>query len=102
MEKALTITDSLDRVIHERARLGIMTVLVNEGETEFMVLKKILALSDGNLNAHLKVLEKHGYVLVKKEFIGKKPRTLYRVTPVGEKAFQEYINGLDRFLKSIS
>lgn len=96
------ITEGLDRVIHERARLGIMTILVGEEEAEFSALKRSLALSDGNLNAHMKVLEKKGYVTVKKEFVGNRPRTTYRATDRGKRALREYIDTLERFLKKIS
>jgi len=102
MDKAIQITDTLDRVIHERARLGIMTILSAEDEAEFTALKKILNLSDGNLNAHLKVLEKNGYVTVVKEFVKNRPRTVYRVTGEGREAFEAYVGSLEKFLKSVS
>jgi DNA-binding HxlR family transcriptional regulator len=102
IEKTKPITDTLNRVIHERARLGIMTKLVAEGESGFTALKKSLSLSDGNLNAHLKVLLKNEYILMTKEFVANKPRTSYSVTHKGEQAFNEYINSLERFLESIS
>ncbi len=98
----MPITDTLNRVIHERARLGIMTKLVAEGESGFTALKKSLSLSDGNLNAHLKVLLKNEYILMTKEFVANKPRTSYSVTNKGKQAFNEYINSLEKFLKSIS
>lgn len=96
------ITERLDRVIHERARLGIMTILVGGGEVEFTVLKKTLLLTDGNLNAHLKVLEKNGYIAETKQFVGKRPRTGYRATEKGVYAFREYIDWIEQLLKSIS
>jgi len=102
MDKAATITDSLDRVIHERARLGIMTILSAEDEAEFTALKKALNLSDGNLNAHLKVLEKNGYITVLKEFVKNRPRTAYRVTREGREAFEAYVGSLEKFLRSVS
>jgi len=79
-----------------------MTKLVVEGESGFTALKKSLSLSDGNLNAHLKVLLKNEYILMTKEFVANKPRTAYRVTDKGEQAFNEYISSLENFLKSIS
>jgi len=102
MDNALKITDTLDRVIHERARLGIMTKLAVEGESEFTALKKSLSLSDGNLNAHLRVLEKHGYISVTKEFVKNRPRTVYQITDSGRRAFEEYVESLEFFLNSIS
>jgi DNA-binding MarR family transcriptional regulator len=102
MDKAISITDTLDRVIHERARLGIMTILAAEDEAEFTALKRTLHLSDGNLNAHLKVLEKNGYITVVKEFVKNRPRTVYRVTGQGREAFEAYVVSLEKFLKRVS
>jgi DNA-binding HxlR family transcriptional regulator len=94
--------EGFNRVIHERARLAIMAILVGEQQAEFTVLKKALSLSDGNLNAHLKVLEKSGYVTVLKEFVAKRPRTTYCATDQGRRAFRDYIDALERFLKEFS
>ncbi len=96
------ITEGLDRVIHERVRLGIMAILVGEQQAEFSVLKKALALSDGNLNAHLKVLEKSSYITVTKQFVANRPKTTYRATDRGKRAFRDYIDALERFLKEFS
>ena len=96
------ITEGLDRVIHERARLGIMAMLVGGEEIEFTALKKSLGLTDGNLNAHLRVLEKSGYISETKQFIGRRPRTAYRASAKGMEAFRKYIDGLERFLKRVS
>jgi DNA-binding HxlR family transcriptional regulator len=95
-------TEGFDRVIHERARLGIMAMLVGGGDVEFTALKKALLLTDGNLNAHLKVLEKNGYVTETKQFVGKRPRTGYQATEKGVRAFREYVSWLEQFLKSIA
>ena len=101
-KKEKPLTDTLNRVIHERARLGIMTKLVAEGESDFTALKKSLSLSDGNLNAHLKVLLKNEYILMRKEFVANKPKTTYMISKKGRLAFNEYINSLEEFLKSVS
>lgn len=101
-KKEKPLTDNLNRVIHERARLGIMTKLMAEGESGFTELKKSLSLSDGNLNAHLKVLLKNEYIFMKKEFVANKPRTTYRISEKGRLAFKEYIDSLEKFLKSVS
>ena len=97
-----TLPDALNKVIHERVRLGIMTKLATEDKVSFTHLKKSLSLSDGNLNAHMKVLEQNEYVTVKKEFVGKKPRTTYLITPKGKQAFKEYINAMELFLRQFS
>ncbi len=96
------ITEGLDRVIHERARLGIMAILVGAGESEFMTLRKSLLLTDGNLSAHLRVLEKSGYIAEKKEFVGRRPKTAYRATEEGIRAFRTYVDSLERLLKIVS
>jgi DNA-binding MarR family transcriptional regulator len=95
------LPDKLDKIIHERVRLGIMTHLATKGKATFIFLKKTLELSDGNVNAHMKVLEQNKYVNVSKEFVNKKPRTTYKITPKGRIAFQNYINTMEEFLKSI-
>ena len=96
------ITERLDRVIHERARLGIMAILVGGGRTEFTALKKMLSLTDGNLSAHLRVLDKSGYITETKEFVGRRPKTAYRATEKGIQAFREYMDSLERFMKIVS
>jgi DNA-binding HxlR family transcriptional regulator len=96
------ITERLDRVIHERARLGIMAILVGAGQTEFTALKKMLSLTDGNLSAHLRVLEKNNYIIETKEFVGRRPKTAYRATEPGIQAFRGYMDCLEKFLRIVS
>jgi DNA-binding MarR family transcriptional regulator len=86
---------TLDETFHARARLGIMTVLVTAGDTDFRNLKHELGLTDGNLGAHLRVLEEAGYVNVKKTFADRKPRTIARATPSGRLAFEAYLEHLE-------
>ena len=102
MKKTPPITENLDKVIHERVRLGIMTILMTQGEADFTELKKTLALTDGNLSAHMRVLKESGYVSVTKQFVGNRPRTTYRITDSGKQAFEEYIDSMELFLKGIS
>lgn len=94
--------DALDDVIHQKVRLGVMSFLVASatGEVDFNYLKSELGVSDGNLSTHLSVLEEHGYITVKKEFIGKKPRTTYSATPMGRQAFEAYIAALEALVKA--
>lgn len=68
-------------------------------QVDFVFLKEQLGLSDGNLSAHLSVLEKHGYVAVAKTFAGKKPRTLYNLTPAGSQAFDEHVDWLEKVIR---
>ena len=92
----------LDKVLHERSRLSIVSVLVAQNEMDFVSLKKLLNLSDGNLNTHLKVLEKNKYIQVKKAFVKRKPRTTYRLTPKGRQGFQHYIDKLEEIVRHFS
>lgn len=82
---------ALDRVIHERLRLGIVSALaVNESLT-FNDLKKALDASDGNLSVHARKLEDAGYVVCEKKFEGRVPRTEYRLSPKGRAALESYV-----------
>lgn len=90
--------DALDDVIHQKVRLGVMSSLMAAGEADFNFLKDALGVSDGNLSTHLTVLEDHGYITVRKEFVGKKPRTTYTPTDGGRKAFEAYVAALEAFV----
>ena len=91
--------DAIDDVIHQKVRLGVMSCLMASTEADFNFLKGALGVSDGNLSTHLTVLEESGYVAVRKEFVGKKPRTTYAPTPAGRRAFEEYLEALEAFVK---
>jgi DNA-binding transcriptional ArsR family regulator len=86
----------LDRVIHEPARLRILTVLSGVEAADFNFLLSTLGLSKGNLSTHADRLEKAGYIEVMKAFNGKIPHTDYRLTPGGRKALAGYWSALDR------
>lgn len=92
--------DALDDVIHQKVRLGVMSCLMAAGEADFNFLKGALGVSDGNLSTHLTVLEEHGYIHVRKEFVGKKPRTTYKPTPAGHKAFEAYVEALESLVRT--
>ena len=77
-----------------------MSCLMASGEADFNFLKAALGVSDGNLSTHLTVLEEHGYIEVRKEFIGRKPRTTYTPTLTGRRAFEAYIAALEAFVRS--
>ncbi|MFI5171135.1 MAG: winged helix-turn-helix domain-containing protein [Chitinophagales bacterium] len=89
----------LNKEFENRVRLGIMSILVVNEWVEFNSVKSLLDLTDGNLASHVSALEKTGYLEVKKEFVGKKPRTTYRVTATGRIAFEEHLNALEMLLK---
>jgi len=89
----------LERVIHEKARLGILSSLVAHAEgLAFSDLKQLCALTDGNLNRHLLVLQEAGLVDVRKETSNKRPQTLCRLTTEGRRRFVEYIGVLERII----
>jgi len=88
--------EGLDRVIHEKARLGILTSLLTHPDgLLFTDLKEVCALTDGNLSRHLQHLEDAGVVRIWKSFRGKRPQTLVRITPEGRQRFVEYLGVLE-------
>lgn len=88
--------EGLDRVMHEKARLGILSSLaVNEGGLVFNDLKQLCSLTDGNLNRHLVVLSEAGLVESWKAQQGPRPHTMYRLSPSGRQRFAEYIGVLE-------
>ena len=93
------LLDDIDDTIHAKARLGIMALLLSRGEQDFTALRRALGLSDGNLGAHLRLLEEAGYVEAEKGFVNRKPRTTYRATEKGRQAFLAYVEGLERLLR---
>ncbi len=88
------ILDAIKKIFQSKARLGIMTVLVSEGESDFSNLKSRLDLTDGNLSSHLRKLEEAKYLEVEKKFVDRKPRTLYRPTDKGRKEFKRHLEQL--------
>jgi DNA-binding HxlR family transcriptional regulator len=89
----------IDDVIHSRIRTAIMAVLISVEEAEFTFIRNKINATDGNLSVHLKKLEEHKYISVKKEFIDRKPMTKYKITEEGRKAFEEYIKKLESIIK---
>ncbi len=92
----------LDEVIHQKARLGVMSTLVASGEADFRSLKDMLGLTDGNLSIHLTKLEEAGYIDVRKEFVRRKPHTSYTPTERGRAAFQNYLAALENIVQTAS
>ena len=91
----------LDRLIHERLRLGILSALsVNESLT-FNELKKTLDTSDGNLSVHARKLEDAGYVACTKSFEGRMPRTDYRLTATGKRALERYLDHMEALIRAM-
>lgn len=90
----------LNKEFESRVRLGIMSVLMVNDWVDFSEMKSLLEITDGNLASHSNALEKSEYIEVKKEFVGKKPKTSYRVTQKGREAFTEHLNALEKLLGS--
>lgn len=91
--------DGLDRVIHERARLSVLTSLMTHSRgVTFGDLKRLCALTDGNLNRHLQVLEEAKLVSIRKGIDGNRPQTLCLITATGRKRFVEYLSVLEQVL----
>ncbi len=92
---------SLDRLIHERMRLGIVSALAANEYLTFNDLKKLLQMTDGNIAIHARRLEEAGYIHCSKSFEGRKPRTEYRLTAVGRGALEKYIDHMEALIRAM-
>ena len=92
--------NKLNKEFESRLRLGIMSVLMVNDWVDFNEMKQLLEVTDGNLASHSSSLEKAGFIEVKKEFVGKKPKTSYRVTISGRQAFEQHLMALEKLLFS--
>jgi DNA-binding MarR family transcriptional regulator len=90
----------LDRIIHERVRLGIVSALAVDESLTFNELKSLLKTTDGNLSAHARKLEEADYLECSKTFEGRLPRTEYRLTPTGRKALERYLNHMEALIRA--
>ena len=95
-----SLISDLNKAFDNKVRLGIMSVLLTKNEIDFVGLKAILNVTDGNLASHLKALEKENYIEVIKQFIGRKPNTKYVVTKEGKLAFKVHLNALEALISS--
>ena len=89
----------LDDIIHSRIRLAVMAVLASVDEAEFTFLREKVQATDGNLSIHIRKLEEAKYVNVRKTFSGRKPITFYKLTAIGRKAFEVYLDNLEKLIK---
>jgi len=89
----------LDRVIHEKGRLVIMSALAASPELTFTELRDLLEMTDGNLTTHIRTLQQEGYVSVAKSYQNNRPLTTCSLTPSGRKAFAEYVNLLEQIVR---
>lgn len=90
----------LNPVIHERVRLGIISALAVNSELSFNDLKKLLEITDGNLSVHARKLEDAGYVKCSKSFVGRQPRTEFRLTAAGRRALEGYLRQMESVIQS--
>jgi len=90
---------NLDKIIHERGRLAIMSALAAQPSMTFNELKDTLGMTDGNLSVHARHLEQAGYVRIEKRFVGVKPQTSFSLTDAGQKAFKTYIDQLEQIIR---
>src|SRR6516164_6946969 len=89
---------NLDRLIHERIRLGIVSALAANSSLTFNDLKKLLRTTDGNLSVHARKLEEAGYIACSKSFEGRMPRTEYSLTSTGRKALNKYLDHMEALI----
>jgi DNA-binding MarR family transcriptional regulator len=90
----------LDRVIHDRTRLAILAALAASDTVSFTDLKTTTGTTDGNLSVHARRLEEAGYVVCEKTFAGRTPRTEYRLSASGRRAFEKYLDHMDALIKA--
>lgn len=91
---------SLDRLIHERLRLGMVSALAVNDSLSFNDLKRLLKTTDGNLSVHARKLEEAGYIACTKSFEGRVPRTEYELTESGRKALERYLDHMEAIIRA--
>ena len=91
----------LDRLIHERMRLGIVSALAANDSLTFNELKKLLKTTDGNLSVHARKLEEANYIACTKSFEGRMPKTEYRLTESGRRALEKYLNHMEALIHAM-
>ncbi len=91
----------LDRLIHERMRLGIVSALAANESLTFNDVKRLLGTTDGNISVHTRKLEEAGYITCKKSFEGRVPKTEYRLTAQGRKALERYLNHMEALIRAM-
>jgi DNA-binding MarR family transcriptional regulator len=92
---------NLDRLIHERMRLGIVSALAANESLRFSDLKRLLDTTDGNVSVHSRKLEDAGYITCKKSFDGRIPKTEYRLTASGRRALEKYLNHMEALIEAM-
>ena len=95
-----TRADALDRLIHERLRLGIVSALAVNDSLSFSDLKKLMKTTDGNLSVHARKLEEADYIACTKSFEGRMPKTQYRLTAAGRRALERYLDHMEALIRA--
>ena len=98
---AETTPPKLDRLIHERLRLGILSALAVNQSLTFNELKKLLKTTDGNLSVHARKLEDANYVVCKKSFEGRMPKSEYKLTAAGRRALEKYLDHMEALIHAM-
>ena len=99
--KEKSAAPNLDRLIHERLRLGIISALAANESLTFSDLKKLMNTTDGNLSVHARKLEEAGYISCTKFFEGRLPKTEYKLTPAGRSALEKYLSHMESLIKQM-
>lgn len=99
--QASTNATTLDRLIHERVRLAIVSALAVHARLSFSDLKELLQTTDGNLSVHARKLEDAEYISCDKSFNGRVPRSEYRLTGAGRRAFEKYLSHMEALIKAV-
>ncbi|SIS49095.1 winged helix-turn-helix domain-containing protein [Belliella pelovolcani] len=89
---------NFDKAFENIVRLRVMSVLMANEQYDFNGFKELMEVTDGNLSSHLRTLEKQGYVVVEKSFVGRKPQSNYSATPAGREAFQRHLDYLENLI----
>jgi len=89
-----------DPLLHQNIRSKLVSLLISNSQLPFKALKEALGVTDGNLSSHLSKLEEAEYIEIEKVFEGKRPKTIVKITEVGRRAFQEYIDELKNFIET--
>ena len=97
--KARSLAPELDRLIHERLRLGIVSALAANESLTFNDLKALMNTTDGNLSVHARKLESAGYIVCAKSFQGRVPKTEYKLSTSGRRALENYLNHMETLIK---
>ena len=95
------VSNDLDKVIHERMRLGMISALAANEKLSFTELKNLLATTDGNISVHARKLEEAGYVTCEKSFRGRTPLTEFAITTPGRRALEKYLDHMEALIKAM-